>query len=723
MAGVFSVAVPVTVLLLGLILCIVPAQGANASAKCYRIDPSDGILLNAALQFPGNLSSAVYPPLPQTPNDGEFYWEGPVCSDGPGGPVISIDYQCTGGGDQWNLTLEDLLNQLQHLQELKISNCNVTGTLPLTTIRLRSVVLSKTALSGKFPDYWQPGVPLPEILQHLDLTGNQLTGILPSDDSNTSDPVLPSSLRSLILSQNMFEGTIPSAWIDSWELTYLDLSNNKFTGTQFATVNLSRCPFSEQACALNSSMISGGNNHVLASRPLTYLNLSHNLLSGVVPSTWIAAGNLQTLDLSGNNFSGPVPRVWQGLDKLRTMFLSQDVLTSTAIPSMTLEGLPNLGVLKLDQNLFQGQIFPSVWAAWPPAEISIAGNMFSPDELPEVWREDGEAAATALKLHLNSVKQSSTRFKADYSWRQLCRRKVYTTVTWCVGSDRECNPPTGLTTLGAGDTSFNTDRRSNVCIYPRSKEVLVFGAALTVFSVFCMAITVLTYRDCCVERGQERDQPCPFTRVLCFLFALAKPMMCVVDVVTDSLTIAQYWPAWQAYALLVTVFIPDLIVSAAVTMSMVYRLTGYQRGGMSSDTSAAHGIELPYATSAAPTSIGDISTTQSQSTPAAISFWRKGVRGINVMAQWGRNSLQVYEMALSRCYRCLGCRLSNAPKYVKLAVGTVFFLCVWVVNVLLVPCWLVIGAMCKHGTHDEAGAAISQTYRGAGWYEGYSEDV
>ena len=75
------------------------------------------------------------------------------------------------------------------------------------------------------------------------------------------------------------------------------------------------------------------------------------------------------------------------------------------------------------------------------------------------------------------------------------------------------------------------------------------------------------------------------------------------------------------------------------------------------------------------------------------------------MAQWGWSSLQIYELAVSRYYlqACQG--IGNEA--LKVGFCAAYFLGVFLVNLLLVPCWLVIGALCMYSADAEGAAATA----------------
>lgn len=150
----------------------------------------------------------------------------------------------------------NLTSQFDSITTLTLRNNSLVGTLPLTLgshPSLSVVDLSLNELSGPIPDSFFTSVtltrlnlsgnqfsgpiPLPgsrasELLvqttympmEYLDLSGNSLTGALPSDIGKMA------SLKLLNLARNGFSGQMPSALNKLSSLEYLDLSHNNFVG-------------------------------------------------------------------------------------------------------------------------------------------------------------------------------------------------------------------------------------------------------------------------------------------------------------------------------------------------------------------------------------------------------------------------------------------------------------------------------------------------------------
>lgn len=154
------------------------------------------------------------------------------------------------------------LCSLTNLSHLAISGSGLRGSIPSCVWRfprLITVFLSRNVLSGTVSF----GTLSPSIVV-IDLTGNVLTGVLPSTAGT--------SLRRLSLGMNAFSGTIPAGFLRGQHLQSVDASKNRLTGAIPPPV----APLDE----LHSLDLS--TNHLSGSVPYmgvalkTYLNLEYN---------------------------------------------------------------------------------------------------------------------------------------------------------------------------------------------------------------------------------------------------------------------------------------------------------------------------------------------------------------------------------------------------------------------------------------------------------------
>ncbi|KAJ9537681.1 hypothetical protein OSB04_030414 [Centaurea solstitialis] len=253
------------------------------------------------------------------------------------------------------------LSNLTKLVSVDVSNNYLTGTLPSQMGSLKNLVhlyLSQNRFTGPIPSSFGSMVNL----TFVDLSRNQLNSSIPSELSNLHclqtldlshnglDGVIASfsftnlpRLELLDLSQNNFSGILPSQMGSLKNLVHLDLSQNRFIGPippSFGSIiNLTFLDLSINK--LNSSIpwelgnltwletLIVSHNDLTGYLPLTleywgYVDLSSNQLSGsIVIHEWC---NLKHLDLSMNLISGVIPSELQFCDKLEYLDLSSNNL-------------------------------------------------------------------------------------------------------------------------------------------------------------------------------------------------------------------------------------------------------------------------------------------------------------------------------------------------------------------------------------------------------------
>ncbi|TVU16338.1 hypothetical protein EJB05_39897, partial [Eragrostis curvula] len=215
-----------------------------------------------------------------------------------------------------NFTVFSAFHELEflYLSDNSPSLISLEGSVGLT--KLRYLDLSYNGLEGNCLSFISKFVSLEVLaLNHNKITG----GLLPSAFEYLTN------LRELNLSMNELTGSLPATLFALPRLKILDLSENLFTGS----------------IPINSSS---------ESIALEVLNLSFNRISGSLLGT--ALKNAKALYLRGNEFNGSLPA--------------------------SLFSLPNLKILDLSYNSFQGHISVSSSSEPVPLEVlDLRNNLMS----------------------------------------------------------------------------------------------------------------------------------------------------------------------------------------------------------------------------------------------------------------------------------------------------------------------------------------------------------
>ncbi|KAJ9555532.1 hypothetical protein OSB04_010146 [Centaurea solstitialis] len=215
-----------------------------------------------------------------------------------------------------------LIQTYKNLTYLDISGNRIFDTIHVRfwktwPSRLRYLNISSNNISGKVPDLSSNF----DIYPTIDLSSNNFYGPIPN---------VPSTLRSLNLSKNKFYGgiTFLCQIVDGF-LSFLDLSHNSLTG------KLPDCLW-----------------HF---KELQVLNLGHNNFSGRLPASIGYLFQLQVLDLYNNSFSRELPLALKNCTSLTFLNLGANKFSSY-VPIWIGENLIGLYGLILRSNNFFGPI-------------------------------------------------------------------------------------------------------------------------------------------------------------------------------------------------------------------------------------------------------------------------------------------------------------------------------------------------------------------------------
>ncbi|KAL7568261.1 hypothetical protein ACA910_022602 [Epithemia clementina (nom. ined.)] len=368
--------------------------------------------------------------------------------------------------DQGNLLVLDLshnglhgslvpeLSLLTTLETIQIASSGrhvLTGTLPPTwgsLTSLTTVVITGNNLTGTLPPSntnWAPSLqtldlsdnqglsgvlstdlgPFPQ-LTFLDLSRNKFTGAFPStflasNEDNGGQVVSSQLVTTLNLNHNEFT-SLPDALGEYWQdsLQTLNLRQNRFTTFPTAIVSLTRL----QSLDLSFNNMTGRGilSRLVASHTnLETLILGHNALTGPIlggsGSSFSSWTNLSnTLDLSFNQFTGPIPTSIGTLVQLKALYLNDNEGLNGTIPS-ELGQLSRLSILHLENTGLVGSI---------PTPVCATLNATSPLTISFADCQDHDDGAPCFLWCCHHNNNNNNNNKAD------------TTVNGC-----ECRHPAG----------------------------------------------------------------------------------------------------------------------------------------------------------------------------------------------------------------------------------------------------------------------------------------
>ncbi|KAK7835837.1 receptor-like protein 15, partial [Quercus suber] len=291
-----------------------------------------------------------------------------------------------------------LLENNTGLQQLNLRSNSFTGEFHLPSdhyMNLRWLDLSENHFDGKLQENIGKWIPK---LEYLNLSHNQFEGNLPPSIGDMSN------LWVLDLSFNNFSGEVPMELVANYtSLQVLSLSNNNFHGEIFSK------PFNLFLLSLELQ-----NNNFTGALPVVHLkvyrglNISNNHMTGTIPQ-WIVNRSTSPkffVDLSSNSFEGQIPC---GLASSDTINLSHNLL-SGLLPSCL--NLQDVRHLLLEGNKLTGSLPKAILNSSSLVTLDIGDNRFTgsiPDEI---------VGLSNLRL----LSLSGNHFSGVIS-KQLCRLK------------------------------------------------------------------------------------------------------------------------------------------------------------------------------------------------------------------------------------------------------------------------------------------------------------
>jgi Leucine-rich repeat (LRR) protein len=259
------------------------------------------------------------------------------------------------------------LQKLQYLSIIRLDNNNLSTPVPeffANFAKLTSLRLSSSGLIGTFPEnIFQ--VPTLEI---LDLSNNvNLNGVLPDFPQN-------GSLRTLVVRNTNFSGTLSDSIGNLIKLSIIDLPNCNFSGSMpHSMAKLTQLLYLD----MSSNNFSGPIPSFSMAKNLTQINLSHNYLIGQITSTsWEELLNLVSLDLRYNSLNESIPASLFSLPLLQKLQLSNNQFSGQLNQFSNISS-DLLDTLDLSSNNLTGQIPMFVFELQGLKILSLSSNKFS----------------------------------------------------------------------------------------------------------------------------------------------------------------------------------------------------------------------------------------------------------------------------------------------------------------------------------------------------------
>ncbi|XP_057950913.1 receptor-like protein EIX2 [Malania oleifera] len=274
------------------------------------------------------------------------------------------------------------IGHLHELEVLDVSSNSLEGAVSEAHLsnlsKLQILDLSFNSLILEFSSEWVPpfqldiirlascrlGPHFPKWLQTqsnfflLDISASGIEDTVPTWFWDLSPRLLY-----LNLSCNQISGTIPDLSLKFTAFPAIDFSSNHFNGSiPLFSPNLSSLILSKNMFSGSLLFLCGINGKVF-----NYLDLSYNQLSGELPDCWMQFGSLIILNLANNNLVGTIPSSMSFLLSIKSLHLQSNKLTGE-LPS-SLKNCRDLLIVNMEGNRFSGTI--PTWIGESLQKLSI----------------------------------------------------------------------------------------------------------------------------------------------------------------------------------------------------------------------------------------------------------------------------------------------------------------------------------------------------------------
>jgi len=288
------------------------------------------------------------------------------------------------GNNDLKGTIPNWLGSLLNIKQLSLPGNSFQGVIPAllgALSKLTLLSLSNNNLTGQIPEF-----STMKLLKHIFLSNNDFEGAIPSWIGNNEN------LEDLFLSKNRFSHTIPKSFSNLTNLRSLFLDYNRISGDLVVIeglYNIEMLLLEDNTFdhVLNDSSFGSLNN-------LKILDASKNMLRGSLPKTLFQISDLKVIDLHDNKIEGNLPEFAEN-SALQYLALYQNNLISF-IPS-SIANLADLAHLDLSSNQLTGTLPTELGSMEALTYLFLASNTFNSGPIPESFYQLTNLKELSLK--------------------------------------------------------------------------------------------------------------------------------------------------------------------------------------------------------------------------------------------------------------------------------------------------------------------------------------